>query len=466
MAGRSGLCRCTFSIAVLAVVAGCGRPAVTVPASVPVAVTATARAPTKSHGPWSDWPRFLGPFGTGVSPETGIRTDWTGDLPVVWQKEVGEGYSAPAIADDRLFHFDRHGNQARLTAYDADSAVELWRFEYTTDYVDKYGYDGGPRACPVVDGDRVYIYGPEGMLHCVGAADGKPRWKVDTQSTYKVVQNFFGVSGVPVIEGDLLIVPVGGSPNGQEPDDFRDLKGNGTGIVAFDKFTGRERYRTTDELASYTSPMVAGINGRRLGLYWSRHQLVAFQPATGQIEFQFAWRSRQLESVNAANPLVVGDRILLTECYGLGSVLLKVPTAGPQVVWKDDPNSRRKRLECHWNTPIHVDGFIYGSSGRSETAELRCIELATGEVKWREPDLGRASLMFVDGHFIVFTEFGSLLLVKPDPTRYVEIARFDLGRTGRRLLGAYCWAAPVLSHGRLYLRSKGTLLALELIPRG
>jgi outer membrane protein assembly factor BamB len=378
---------------------------------------------------------------------------------------VGQGYCAPTIANGRLFHFDRHGGQVRLTAFNPDSTAELWRFEYPTEYRDKYGYDGGPRACPIVDGDRVYIHGPEGMLHCLDVANGKLRWKVDTHAAYGVVQNFFGVSGVPMVEGELLIVPVGGSPTGTEPDDFRDLKGNGTGIVAFDKLTGKERYRATDELASYSSPIIAEINGRRLGLYWSRHRLIAFEPATGKAAFQFHWRSKQLESVNAANPLVVGDRIMLTECYGLGCVLLNVMGDKPEVVWKDDADSRRKRLECHWNTPIHVNGFVYGSSGRhSETAELRCVELANGEVKWRIRDLGRASLLFVDGHFVVLTEFGKLLLVKPDSARYVEIARLDFGREGRGLLKYPCWAAPVLSHGRLYLRGQGLLLCLELIP--
>ena len=321
------------------------------------------------------------------------------------------------------------------------------------------------RACPVVDGDRVYIYGPDGMLHCLGAADGKLRWKVDTQATFNVVQNFFGVSAVPLIEGDLLIVPVGGSPEGPEPDDFRDLKGNGTGIVAFDKFTGKERYRTSDELQSYSSPVIAVVAGRRLGLYWSRHRLIAFEPTTGKMAFQFPWRAKQLESVNAANPVVVGDHVLLTECYGLGSVLLKVTPGGPEVVWQDDANSRIKRLECHWNTPIHVDGFVYASSGRqSDTAELRCVELATGKVKWRMPELDRASLLLVDGYFVVLSESGKLLLVKPDPTRYVEVARLDLGREGRRLLRYPSWAAPVLSHGRLYLRGQGQIICLELIP--
>jgi outer membrane protein assembly factor BamB len=435
--------------------AGCDR-------SRPAAAPARTPVATSSG---SDWPRFLGPFGTGASPETGIITDWSRGLRIIWQMDVGEGYAAPAIADGRLFHFDRHGNQARLTAFERDTARKLWTFEYPTDYVDKFGYDGGPRACPVVDGDRVYIYGPEGSLHCVGAADGKERWRVDTFAKYHVVQNFFGVSGVPVVEGEVLIVPVGGSPGGPEPDDFRDLKGNGSCLVALDKVTGQERYRVGDDLASYASPIVAEVEGRRAGLYWARHRLIGFEPATGKEMFEFPWRSKQLESVNAANPLVVGEQVLLTECYGRGSVLLKLTNKAPAVVWQDDADSRRKRLECHWNTPIHVDGFVYGSSGRHpESAELRCVEWSTGEVKWRQPGLGRASLMLADGHFVVLTEFGVLLLVKPVASRYVEIARLDLGRAGRRLLTHYCWAAPVLSHGRLYLRSKGVLLALELIP--
>jgi outer membrane protein assembly factor BamB len=440
MAGRFGLYRCPSK-------AACGLAT--------LAFLATA----------ADWPRFLGPFGTCVSPETGIRTNWTGGLRVLWQLPVGEGYCAPTVANGKLFHFDRRGNQVRLTAYTADAGKELWRFEYPTEYRDKYGYDGGPRACPVVDGERVYCYGPEGILHCLAAGDGKPIWKVDTQATYKVVQNFFGVSGVPVIEGDLLIVPVGGSPAGPDPDDFRDLKSNGTGLIAFDKLTGKERYRTTDALASYSSPTVTEVAGKRIGLYWSRHKLIGFDPANGTVAWQFPWRAKILESVNAANPVVVGDRVLLTECYGVGGVLLRVTPNGPEVVWKDDADSRRKRLECHWNTPIHVNGYVYGSSGRNtDNAELRCVELATGDVKWREPELGRASLTLVDGHFVVLTELCQLLLVKPDATRFAEVGRMNLGRSGADLLKPPCWASPVIAGGRLYVRGAGRLVCLELIP--
>jgi outer membrane protein assembly factor BamB len=431
----------------------------------PPSTDTTAPLGTRKAG--SDWPGFLGPFGTSVSPENGILTTWPAKgLRLVWQTEVGEGYSAPAIANGRLFHFNRYGNQARVTCRNAETGAELWRFEYPTDYRDRYGYDGGPRCCPVVDGDRVYLHGAEGMLHCVKADDGKLLWKVDTQAEYSFVQNFFGVGSTPVVEGDVLIVPVGGSPKGPEPDDFRQLKGNGSGIVAFDKLTGKEKYRATDELASFSSPVVTTINGRSWGFYWARNHLVGFEPASGKVDFLFPWRSRLLESAIAANPVVIGDQVLLTECYGQGSALLRVKPGGYEVVWADDPNARRKRLECHWNTPIHVDGYVYGCSGRHEnTAELRCVELATGNVKWvAGRELGRASLLLVDGHFVILTEFGQLLLVKVNPTKYEEVARLDLVHGGRALLRHPCWAAPVLSHGLLYLRGNHRLVCLELIP--
>src|SRR5262249_43599724 len=127
----------------------------------------------------SDWPRFLGPNGNSTSSEKGIIAPWPKQgLRLVWHKETGDGYGMPAISKGRLFLFERtptvkmgdkivEGNTARLICMKAETGAFLWKFEYPTFYRDKYSYSGGPRCCPVVDEDRVYIYGPEGMLHCL-----------------------------------------------------------------------------------------------------------------------------------------------------------------------------------------------------------------------------------------------------------------------------------------------------------
>lgn len=415
----------------------------------------------------SDWPGFLGPSGTSVSPEKGILSPWPKKgLRVVWQARVGTGYGMPAISQGRLFQFDRHGDRARLSCLESETGAFLWKFEYPTNYEDAFGYSNGPRCCPVVDRDRVYIYGVEGMLHCVRVTDGKLLWKVDTLADFHVVPNFFGVGSTPVVHGDLLIVQIGGSPRTKQVVPFDELKGDGSGVVAFDKHTGKVRYRLGDELASYAGPTLATIKGRAWGFVFARGGLLGFEPATGKLEFHYPWRARVLESVNAANPVVADDLVFISEAYGPGSALLKVKPGGYDVLWTDADKGRDKALQCHWNTPIYHDGHVYGSSARySNHAELRCVELATGKVTWRERGLGLSSLLMVDGYFVCLTEEGLLLLLRVNPKRYEEVSRLELTESGVPLLQYPCWAAPILSHGLMYVRGKDRLVCLEVIPK-
>jgi outer membrane protein assembly factor BamB len=427
----------------------------------------TPPADLRTRKSGQDWPCFLGPTSDSTSTEKGILTDWGKSGPkILWSKSIGIGYSMPVISRGRLFLFDRMRNKQRLRAMNAETGEELWSFDYPSDYKDSYGYNGGPRCCPVVDSDRVYVFGPEGMLYCVRARDGKSLWKVDTKAEFGVIQNFFGVGSTPVIEGDLLIAQIGGSPKGSERVAFDELKGNGTGVVAFDKYTGKVKWKTSDELASYASPTVRTIGKRRYCFVFARGGLLALDPANGKVDFHYPWRSILQESANASNPVVVGNRVLITECYEIGSALLEVAQEGYKEVWTDKKKGRKQSLMAHWMTPIHVDGYVYGSSGRNEgNAELRCIELATGKVMWSERGLQRTSLLLVDGHFICLGEDGWLRLLKVNPKKYDELAAVRLrDKDERPLLHEPCWAAPILSNGLLYVRGNNRLVCLELIP--
>lgn len=423
-----------------------------------------ASAGTPNAG--TDWPWFLGPTGNSVSAEKGIVAPWPAEgLRVVWHKQVGTGYGMPSISKGKLYQFDRHGNQSRLTCMKSTTGEFLWKFECPTDYHDMYGYNNGPRCCPVIDDNRVYTFSAEGILHCVRAADGKQVWKVDTRAAFGVIQNFFGVGSTPVVEGDLLIVQVGGSPNGSEDVPFEALKGNGTGIVAFDKLTGKVKYHITNELAGYAGPALATIGERRWCFVFGRSGLTGFDPAHGKVDFHYPWRARVHDCVNASNPVVIGDKVFISETYGPGSSLLRVKPGGYELIWDDADKSRDKSMQCHWNTAIHHDGYLYGSSGRhSNIAELRCIELNTGKVMWRQPGLSLCSLLMVDGHFICLSELGDLRLLKVNPHKYEEVSHLMArDKNGLPLLEYPCWAAPILSHGLMYLRGKDRLVCLELI---
>ena len=428
-----------------------------------------------------DWPIFLGPTRDNKSSETGILTDWSGGkLKILWQRELGTSYGIGTISRGRYFQFDRYDDKARLYCLQAETGKELWRFEYPTRYRDLLGYNNGPRCSPILDGNRVYILGVEGMLHCVQAADGELVWQVDTNKKYGVVQNFFGVGSTPAIEGDLLICMIGGSPPGS-PELYESggrVKGNGSGIVAFDKYTGKVKYEITDELASYASMQLATIGKRRWGFAFCRGGLIGFEPNSGNVDFHYPWRSTLLESVNASTPVVVDDHVFISETYQVGSSLLRVAEGDYDVVWKDSRTIRAKAMLTHWNTPIHLNGYLYGCSGRnSPDADLRCIHWKTGQVKWIEQEAEvreRSSLLYVDGHFIYLGELGTMRLIKANPQKYELVSELILRREGEepdaidggqpRLLRYPCWAAPVLSHGLLYVRGDDRLVCLDLIP--
>ena len=199
-------------------------------------------------------------------------------------------------------------------------------------------------------------------------------------------------------------------------------------------------------------------------MYFARGGLLTFDPKTGAKLAEFPWRARIQESVNASNPVVVGDQVLISECYGPGSALLRLGEKSLKEVWADDPDAREKSLQCHWNTPIYHDGFVYGCSGRhTSNAELRCVDWKTGKVAWTEPTTRRtcrSSLTMIDGHFVCLTEYGDLVLIKVNPKEYEEVSRWPLQDS----LRYPCWASPVIAHGLLYVRGKDRLLCLELIP--
>ena len=420
-----------------------------------------------------DWETFLGPTRNSKSSEIGIIKDWAAESPkLVWQIPLSQSYGTCTVSRGRLFQFDSESvgperlgkNVAHVLCLNSETGKQLWKHSYEYEYADQYGYNNGPRCSPIVDGDRVYVYGVDGRLTCLRAVDGKEVWNVETNEKFGVIQNFFGVGSNPVVDGDLLIAMVGGSPS---ETNIGRASGNGTAIVAFDKFTGEVAYKLSDELASYASLQLGDRDESRVGFAFTRGGLLGFETQTGKQQFFFSWRSPKLESVNASVPVVWDRNVFISETYGPGSALLdfsRIENGQPRVVWQDEKRSRKK-MQTHWNTAIHHNGYLYGSSGRhSSNAELRCIEAATGKVQWTKPGLSRCSLLYVDQHLLCLSETGLLLLLKATPDGYVEVAEKTFRDGARTMLRSPAWAAPVLSHGLLYLRGGDRLICVELIP--
>ena len=406
----------------------------------------------------NEWPRFLGSQINGISnsptlPQM-IRKDWSEDrLPLLWQANVGEGYAIGVVSGKRYYHFDKFEDAARLRAISAQTGALVWEYEYPSSYRDLYGYDSGPRASPLVDEDHIYLLGVEGRLTCLTTEDGDVKWSVDTAKKFGVIQNFFGVSSNPVIYEDKIIVMIGGSPeeSAQVPPGQLDrVKPNGCAIVAFDKLTGEVKYKTGNDLASYSSLTWLETDQEKNLLAWCRGAALGIDPQDGRVRFKFPWRAKKLESVNAMTPVVEGNRFLLSECYELGSALVEVDGDQCNVVWSDR-GRRKKSMAAHWGTPVLHEGYLYGSSGRhSSNADLRCVELATGEVKWIQSGFGRCSVTLVGDNLIVLGERGRLALVEAAPEEFRLIT--EHAATKEFSLEPNCWAAPIVAGGKLYVR--------------
>ena len=406
------------------------------PSRIPLALACVVGAAVCTA---ADWPQFLGPTRNGVSTETGLKAAWPKDgPPVVWQKDIGEGFSGPVVVGARVVLFHRVGDEEVVECLNAADGTTKWKTGYPTSYRDNYGKGDGPRATPLVADGRVYTLGADGVLQCLKLEDGAKVWRKELRKDYEEPSGFFGVATSPLLEDGRLLVNVGGA--------------NGAGIVAFNKDDGKEVWKTDDHEASYSSPVAADLAGRRQAVFLTREGLVSLDPADGTVRYSKHWRSRMDASVNAASPVVVGDEIFLTASYGTGAVLLRANKDGLEEVWKSD-----KALSCHYGTPIYLDGYLYGFDGRQEQgARLRCIELKSGAVKWTQDGFGCGSMLLADGKLVILTEDGDLVLAKANPDKYEELARATV-------LDSRPVRAPLaLADGKLYGRDGRKLVCWEL----
>jgi outer membrane protein assembly factor BamB len=401
------------------------------------------------------------------------------------------------VRDEPVVLHHRVGPEEIVEAFAAGTGRPVWRHAYPSRFIDPYGYNNGPRCSPLLTSNRCYTFGAEGKLVCLELATGKLVWQRDTAKEWTVPEAFFGVGSSPLLEGDRLIVMVGGQPN--------------SGVVALDAATGRTLWENVgrtnwngvitlgwraenpyqwsgeEKQASYATPVAATIHGKRHVLCLMRQGLVSLNPANGEIYFSRWFQSFANDSVNAMCPVVQEDLVLISAAYyRSGAVLLRVNRDGRgfEEVWRipkhpmeRDPVSREWApavLEIHWNTPVLHEGYLYAFSGRNEPdATFRCVEFKTGKLMWsrderwpghpppnskaQPPVYGRGSAILADGKLIVLGEGGKLGLFATNPKGPEELCSFQVPQ-----LHFPCWAAPVLSRKRLYLRSEDRLVCHDL----
>jgi len=385
-----------------------------------------------------DWPQFLGPTRNGKYAGTDITDVFPKTGPqVVWKKAIGQGFSGPVVADGKLILFHRVGDKESVECLDSATGKEIWRFDYPTHYRDDFGFDEGPRSTPSISAGRVYTFGAEGILHCLDFATGKKLWAVDTHQQFDVRKGFFGAACSPLVEGRLVLLNIGGA----KP----------SGLVAFDRETGKVMWAVSRDEASYSSPVAATVGAERTVFCFTRSGLIGVDPAVGSIRFEFPWRARMQASVNAATPLVVGELVFISASYQTGAALLQATGSVVKKVWSSDDV-----LSNHYASSIAHNEYLYGYHGRQEQGpSLRCVQLQTGKVMWSVESFGSGTVTLAGEHLLVLKEGGELLVAAATPKAFQPLAK-------AQVIPGTVRAYPALAQGRLYVRNDNNLVCINL----
>jgi outer membrane protein assembly factor BamB len=377
----------------------------------------------------TDWPRWRGPNGNGISTETDWNPASLTDRPnIVWRASVGYGFSSIAVKDKYLYTMGNPGKKDTVYCLDVTNGEVVWKFSYDC----RLGEHPGPRATPTVDDGRVYTLSQEGHLFCLNAKNGKVVWKAHLVKDFGVRSPTWGFAGSPIVDGDLLVLNAGVSG------------------IALDKKTGKKVWVSGPGIGGYAAPVPFNINGKRYAAIFGKTALYGVELETGKGLWFYPWKTSF--DVNAADPLIAGNRIFISSNYRSGCAMLEINDNKPHVLWKND------KFNSHFSSFIFINGYIYGNDGAafSDRGVFRCLEADSGKEMWAA-NLGFGSLICVDDKLIILNSTGDLIIAEATPEAYMERARAE------DMLPRKCWTPPAFANGRLYLRNdKGEILCVDV----
>lgn len=393
--------------------------------------------------PAGDWPQILGPNRDGLAAKDERLADsWPKEGPaVLWQRKVGGGFAGIAVAQETAVLFHRVDDDEVVEALDVTTSKPRWTSKSPTSFSSGFSDDQGPRCTPLIHGDRVIVFGVQGMLRCLELKSGNKVWERATHAEFKAPEGYFGAGSSPIVVGDKVLVNVGAGKAG-------------AGIVAFDLATGKTLWKSVSDDASYSSPIALTIDGVQHVIFVTRLKTVSLDPETGKVRFEFPFGKRG-PTVNGATPVVFDGNLLVSAHYGVGAVFAKIGANSADEVWNSDDI-----FSSQYMTPLTHNGLFYGVHGQERASEpdLRCFDAKTQKVLWSKQDFAFGTMIQADGKFVTLTTDGELILWKPDPKRYQELARTTVFRSTTRAL-------PALSNGRLFVRDSSTLKCLQVGPK-
>jgi outer membrane protein assembly factor BamB len=423
----------------------------------------------------ADWPQWLGESRDSIWTETGIMERFpTQGPPIRWRARIGSGYAGPVVAKGRVYVMDRvlaqeaskpsdpfqrgsiTGGERVLCLNEADGKI-LWQHQYDCAYT--VSYPAGPRVAPLVSDGKVFTLGAEGSLYCLDAESGKPLWSHDFKKELGLKTPMWGFAGHPLLDGKKLICLAGGA---------------GSTLIAFDRNTGKELWRSiTTEEPGYSSPILCTAGGKKQVILWQPEGVDSVDPETGHVYWSVPFKSRS--GLTVSTPRFSGDSLFCTSFYN-GSIMLHLDPTKPaaETAWRTLKGNEKDTT--HLNsiicTPFFDRGYIYGVCSYGQ---LRCLKAETGERVWEtfqattagEPVRWANAFIIKNGtRFFLFNEGGDLIIANLSPKGYEEISRAHLLAPANTDPGrAVVWSHPAFANRCVYARNDNEIVCVNLAEK-
>ena len=380
-----------------------------------------------------DWPQFRGQQRDGISPETGLFKGWKDKGPKeLMRLPLGEGYSSVSVVGDRMYTMygkeEEGGAMEYAVAFSVKDGKQLWRTPLGPKFDNEFG--NGPRATPTVDGGQVFVLDSTGFFAALNADNGEIQWQMDFKEKFGIETPRFGFSTSVLVDGDQVIVQGGGT--------------EGKNYMGVNRKSGEVLWTRGDGPAGYNSALKVQVGDNTRYVYVA-DKLYCVDEDGGEV-----WSHDWPQGETHAMPIhIAPDMIYLSGAEGVGARLFKVKEEGDkgevELLW-EQPFMRN-----HFNTAVVHNGYIFGF----DNATLKAISVETGEMAWGKRGLGKGSMILADGHLVVLSDRGKLLLIEASGEGYNEIGSVQA-------LEGLCWTAPSLADGRLYLRNHDELVVYDV----
>ena len=393
----------------------------------------------------ADWPQFRGPMRDGLSSETNLALDWSSNPPPeLWRHPIGAGFSAISVVDGHLYTAYADATEETeeqeiagkefAVALDAATGEEVWRVDLGPKTFNEFGH--GPRATPTIDGDLATYLSGSGHLLALDRDSGQQRWTVDLGEVFESRTPRFGFSGSALIEGNLVMLDVGGS-------------GEGRSHVALNRANGDLVWSYGNNgrggSAGYSSILPADFAGERQLIHIAGSEVRSVS-LDGSKNWSFELPQGEAHSMPIFIP---PNRVYASGATPVGAILVDIQKSeeGFEVeeVW------RTNIMRNHFSSSVYLDGYLYGF----DNASLKCLDMETGKQLWVKRGMGKGSLIAADGHLIVLSDLGKLVVAAATPDGFTEKG-FLQALTGKS------WTAPVLANGVLYVRNHTEIVAYDL----